>query len=164
MKYRKITFILASALLLAGCSKTASTGPVGISPEASAEMTAPAKVPDVAATDFLGDWRCENVLLSIRQVNGVYIGLLYWMESSEVYEEWEYPLHFQDGKLVCSGDGSKYDVDESKPSEYQHQPPFTATYANQSAEFSMTKDGVIWDDLDGNRGDGMVFAFVQTED
>lgn len=147
---RIILVILAAAMLLTGCSRAEETEATsGIT---SGAIAAPEILMDVTAADFLGDWTCGTVFLAIREVNGEYIGLLYWTESAEVYEEWEYPLHFKDGKMVCNGDGKKYAIDETRMNEMR------AAY-QQSAEFSLTADGILWNDLNGNRGEGMLLVF-----
>ncbi len=113
---------------------------------------------DVNADDFLGVWECgDHMMLTITQTNDGYFAFLLQMESTQVYEEWEYPLYYEIGRLICDGDGVRYAVDETKWDTQMIQ----ERHPDQSAEFSMTADGILWNDRTEHRGDGMVFTFVQ---
>ncbi len=113
---------------------------------------------DVNADDFLGLWECgDHMMLTVAEAENGYFAYLICSESTQVYEEWEYPLHYESGRLICDGDGIRYAVDETKWDTQMIQ----ERHPDQSAEFSMTADGILWNDRTEHRGDGMVFTFVQ---
>ena len=61
----------------------------------------------------------------------------------------------QDGKLVCSGKGTKTNF------EYQSEnaePDKTVDYTDGSAEFSMEGSHIVWNDLNENSGEDMMFS------
>ena len=67
-------------------------------------------------------------------------------------EMWEYEkLEYKAGRLVCRN-GTRYDTDESE------RPPAAGYDLNQQAEFLLTSEGILWNDLSLNRGAGLCFT------
>ena len=79
--------------------------------------------------------------------------------DSSSYESWEYWLEFKNGKLICDGKGRLYKIYDDDSSSYDIDSFLKTVYDNGSAEFIMTPEGIVWNDLENNRGEGMVFTY-----
>ena len=88
--------------------------------------------------------------------DGTYQGRISWAESAFVYDEWIYPLIFDDATqtMVCSGGATKtrYTFTEEGV-----EPEETVCYTDGSGSFSF-QDGVIyWQDDKEHSGEDMEF-------
>ena len=117
---------------------------------------------DAKAEDFLGEWKCGDITLFISHIDGThYGGFVITYDNppnTDVFDEWEYDLQYQDGKLVCNGDGRRYHFDMNTPAPYSKW-----IYLNGRAEFTLTSEGLLWNDLTEHFGDGMVFTYSETQ-
>ena len=80
--------------------------------------------------------------------------------STDVYDSWEYELQYQNGKLICNGKGRRYHSDMNTPLP---SVGIETKYLNGSAEFTLSPEGMIWNDLTEHLGDGMVFKYSETQ-
>ena len=111
--------------------------------------------------EFLGTWGCGRATLEITQISsGEFHAKISWSSSAASHAEWDYPLTYQDGKLVCSGKGTLTNVEYASADA---DPEETVEYTNGSAEFSMQGAGIIWNDLTEHSGDDMVFTNTLAE-
>ena len=106
--------------------------------------------------EFVGTWGCGRATLKITQLSDTeFQASISWASSAAAHTEWEYPLTYQDGKLVCSGKGTKTNF------EYQSEnaePDKTVDYTDGSAEFSMQGSHIVWNDKNENSGADMMFS------
>ncbi len=111
--------------------------------------------------EFVGTWGCGRATLKITQLSDTeFQASISWASSAAAHTEWEYPLTYQDGKLVCSGKGTKTNF------EYQSEnaePDKTVDYTDGSAEFSMEGSHIVWNDLNENSGEDMMFSNTLAE-
>ena len=111
--------------------------------------------------EFVGTWGCGRATLKITQLSDTeFQASISWASSAAAHTEWEYPLTYKDGKLVCSGKGTKTNF------EYQSEnaePDKTVDYTDGSAEFSMEGSHIVWNDLNENSGEDMMFSNTQPE-
>lgn len=106
--------------------------------------------------EFIGTWGCERATLKIDQIYGTeFHAVISWSSSAYAHVEWDYPLTYQNGRLVCSGNATKTYVEYSAP---DIEPDKTVEYTNGSAEFTMQGAGIVWNDITEHSGDGMVFG------
>ena len=111
--------------------------------------------------EFVGRWNCDRVYLTITQNSDTeFHALVKWGSSASSHVEWDYPLTYQGGKLVCSGKASKTYVEYASPDA---EPDKTVEYTDGSGEFVMQGAGVVWNDLTEHSGDEMVFAILPEE-
>lgn len=105
---------------------------------------------------FIGRWGCGRATLDINyDENGAYYAEISWADSAFAHVEWYYPLVFENGKMICSGNGTKtYVVYNDENSD----PVKNVLYTGGSAEFELTDAGIIWNDITENRGEDMVFV------
>jgi len=112
------------------------------------------------AEDFFGTWNCERATLTIEENYEMKpFAVIVWGDGANSHYTWEYPVEYKDGKLVCSGSGSKVHI--WKLDETDSAPDFKILYSDGSAEFSFKGDGIVWNDLKENRGAGMLFTKTQ---
>ncbi|MBR1384939.1 MAG: hypothetical protein IJ555_14205 [Ruminococcus sp.] len=106
--------------------------------------------------EFVGTWGCGRATLTITQLSDTeFHALIWWSDSAAAHVEWDYPLTYQDGKLVCSGSCTKTYIEYSSPDT---DPDKTVEYTNGSGEFIIQGAGIFWNDLTEHRGDDMVFS------
>lgn len=111
----------------------------------------------LASEAYLGIWGCGRATLQIAEMgDGTYQGRISWAESAFVYDEWIYPLIFEDATqtMVCSGGATKtrYTFTEEGV-----EPEETVCYTDGSGSFSF-QDGVIyWQDDKEHSGEDMEF-------
>jgi hypothetical protein len=130
-----------------------------MNPETECSSQAGTTIPEADA--FLGEWDCENTMLFITKNGSHYLGSVTTFEdptNTDVYDEWEFELQYQDGKMVCNGDARRYHFDLNTP-----MPCSKWIYLNGSSEFTLTSEGMIWNDLTEHFGDGMVFRYAETQ-
>lgn len=177
MKKLLLILLLSALAALTGCAADPDTGRHGsisgsrIAGTEHAESAESRNDQIAEASDFLGEWDCEidgaYAMLAVTEQDDVYFGFVVTSRSPEITEQWEYPLQFQDGKMVCSGTGL-YSVRDDSKLEWQgsqvNLPDALKTAPNQSAEFSMTPEGIRWNDLTGDRGDKIIFKYLQSVD
>lgn len=107
--------------------------------------------------EFVGVWGCGRATLEIGQITDTdFQAFIYWADSAFARVEWEYPLTYQDGKLVCDGKCTKsyvkYSAEPSEPDESE------VIYTDGSAEFVMQGSNIVWNDLTEQSGEGMLFS------
>ena len=111
--------------------------------------------------EFVGKWNCDRAYLTITQISDTeFHALIKWGSSASSHVEWDYPLTYQGGKLVCSGKASKTYVEYAAADA---EPDKTVEYTDGSGEFVMQGAGVVWNDLTEHSGDDMVFRIVTEE-
>ena len=104
---------------------------------------------------FIDTWICDRATLQIIQLSdGNFYARIEWGSSAFSHVEWDYPLIYQGGKLVCEGNATKTVVEYASADA---APEKTVEYTDGSAEFVMQGAGVVWNDLTEHSGDGMVF-------
>lgn len=114
-----------------------------------------------AGEAFVGTWGCGRATLKITQLSDTsFHALLTWSSSAATHAEWDYPLTYQDGKLVCDGAGTLTYVEYASADA---EPDKTVEYTDGSAEFVMQGAGIVWNDLTEHSGDDMVFLNSQPE-
>lgn len=111
--------------------------------------------------EFVGKWNCDRAYLTITQISDTeFHALVKWGSSASSHVEWDYPLTYQGGKLVCSGKASKTYVEYASADA---EPDKTVEYTDGSGEFVMQGADVVWNDLTEHSGDDMVFRIVTEE-
>lgn len=111
--------------------------------------------------EFVGKWNCDRAYLTITQISDTeFHALVKWGSSASSHVEWDYPLTYQGGKLVCSGNASKTYVEYASADA---EPDKTVEYTDGSGEFVMQGADVVWNDLTEHSGDDMVFRIVTEE-
>ena len=111
--------------------------------------------------EFVGKWNCDRAYLTINQISDTeFHALVKWGSSASSHVEWDYPLTYQGGKLVCSGKASKTYVEYASADA---EPDKTVEYTDGSGEFVMQGADVVWNDLTEHSGDDMVFRIVTEE-
>ena len=111
--------------------------------------------------EFADTWSCGRASLKITQISDTeFRAEIKWGSSATTHVEWDYPLTYQDGRLVCSGKCTKTVVEYASADA---EPEKTVEYTNGSGEFVMQGAGVVWNDLTEHSGDDMVFLKTQPE-
>ena len=111
--------------------------------------------------EFVGKWNCDRAYLTITQISDTeFHALVKWGSSASSHVEWDYPLTYQGGKLVCSGKASKTYVEYASADA---EPDKTVEYTDGSGKFVMQGADVVWNDLTEHSGDDMVFRIVTEE-
>ena len=121
----------------------------------------PGKI-NAKANEFIGTWKCDRAYLSIMNNDGNYQALVMWINSSDTCEEWTYPLNYMNGRFICFGSGCKYDLGNIKLKEDGSYD--TSSFTPQEgliAEFYMTEEGIVWKDLNENRGKDRIFTAIE---
>ena len=177
MKKLLLILLLSALAALAGCAADPDTGRHDSISESRIAGTEHAESAEsrndqtAEASDYLGEWECEldgsYAMLAVTEQDDVYFGFVVISRSPEITEQWEYPLQFQDGKMVCSGTGL-YSVQDDSKLEWQgsqvNLPDALKTAPNQSAELSMTPEGIRWNDVTGDKGNQIIFKYLQSVD
>jgi len=111
--------------------------------------------------EFVGTWECERASLEITQISDTeFHAVIHWSDSAFAHVEWDYPLTYENGTLVCSGKCTKTYVEYTSADT---DPDRTVEYTDGSGEFTMQGAGVIWNDLTEHSGDNMVFSYIPEE-
>lgn len=125
--------------------------------KAMTTMTSNAK-----AEDYIGEWEYDNIVLFISNINqSYYLGSIISFEdpeSTDVYDSWEYELQYRDGKMICNGKGRRYHNDMNNPLL-----SIETKYLNGNAEFTLSTEGIIWNDMTEHYGDSMLFKYSETQ-
>lgn len=104
---------------------------------------------------YTGTWDCERAHIEITyNGEGVFHATVKWGASASTHAQWEYPLIFVDGKLICDGNGSKSFVEYE---EAGAEPKVTVEYTDGSAEFILDGKVLKWNDLKEHSADDMIF-------
>lgn len=140
---KRLAAAVAAVVLLGGCGQ-----------DSGGEVQSIAR----SAEDFCGSWQCGNYFLTIDSfAPGIYSAVLIRADGLNAAEMWEYPSMKFDGGRLLANDGTRYDTDTSKT------PPVSGYDLNQQAEFLLTDEGILWNDLSLNKGAGLCFAEGQSE-
>ena len=107
---------------------------------------------------FYGKWQCERATLTIDQTEqSEYFAVIVWGDGANAHYTWEYPCTLTDErKLVCENMGQKVHI--WKLDDTDAAPNFRLEYADGSAIFEMKGNGIYWNDLKEDRGNGMIFT------
>lgn len=174
MKYTGVFLTLLIAASMIGCERSELNSyeprdSISTEDESTADNAEILK--DAKAEDYLGQWECESeqgyIFLAVSEVNGGYAAAVVRSQGGGELVQWEYPLKYKRGKLVCNGEGLRSEIDESKMSPQGSSydlSDFMKTYPNQSAEFIMTSEGIKWNDLSGKNSEEIVLKFLQSLD
>ena len=113
-----------------------------------------------AGEEFVGEWGCGRASLEIKKISDTeFHAMIIWSDSAVSHAEWDYPLTYQDGKLVCDGKCTLTYVEFKEPATDSVE---KVEYTDGSAEFEMQGVGIIWNDLTDNSADDMVFLNLQS--
>lgn len=108
-----------------------------------------------AGEEFVGTWGCGRATLVIEQESDTeFHAIVWWGDSAFAHVEWDYPLVYQDGELVCDGLGTKTYVEYT---DENTDPNVTVEYTDGSAEFSFRGADIFWNDQTEHRADDMIF-------
>ena len=112
--------------------------------------------------EFVGIWGCGRATLTIDQTSDTeFHASIWWGASAFAHVEWDYPLVYQDGKLVCEQQGTKTYVEYT---DAESDPTTTVEYTDGSAEFSFKGAGIFWNDLTEHSADDMLFSNTPPEE
>ena len=105
---------------------------------------------------YTGTWNCERAHIDITYYGeGIFHATVKWGASASTHAQWEYPLVFENGKLICNGNGTRSFVEyEDAGSE----PTVTEEYSDGSAEFTLEGNRLFWNDLKEHSADDMLFS------
>ena len=104
---------------------------------------------------YTGTWDCERAHIEITyNGEGIFHATVKWGASASTYAQWEYPLIFVDGKLICDGNGTRSFVEYE---EAGAEPKVTVEYTDGSAEFTLDGNIMKWNDLKEHSADDMIF-------
>ena len=106
--------------------------------------------------EFVGTWGCGRATLEITQMTDTeFHALVSWSSSAAAHVEWDYPLTYENGRLVCDGKCTKTYIEYASADA---DPDETVEYTDGSAEFVMQGAGIVWNDLTEHSADDMVFV------
>jgi uncharacterized protein YcfL len=108
-----------------------------------------------AEESFIGSWRAGRAIIEISDNgDGTFHALIKWGGSADSSGQWDYTLTYDNGKLVCNGNGIlkhiEYNVENSELTE-------TVEYSDGSAEFSIEGNRLHWIDFKEHNADRMLF-------
>ncbi|MBP5432996.1 hypothetical protein [Ruminococcus sp.] len=105
---------------------------------------------------YTGTWNCERAHIDITYYGeGIFHATVKWGASASTYAQWEYPLIFENDKLICNGNGTRSFV-EYKDAE--SEPTVTVDYTDGSAEFTLEGNRLFWNNLTEHNADDMIFS------
>lgn len=91
---------------------------------------------------FTGYWEYEETSVIIKHESADYDAIIY-DKSTGAYICWEYPLKYNDGKLICAAEGHMYDGLDTG-SKYSKE-----LKSECSTEFSLSENKLVWNDSSG---------------
>lgn len=113
---------------------------------------------------FAGSWEYGRAYIGILEIgNGLYQSTIKWGGSLNTYESWVYTLEYDNGKLVCRGNGTKITSDVKEINEGEFRPFDTVAYTDGSAEFTLEGDKLVWNDLKEHCADNILFDNTRHE-
>lgn len=105
---------------------------------------------------YIGTWSCERAHIDITYYGeGIFHATVKWGASASTHAQWEYPLIFENDRLICNGNGTKSFVEYE---DAESQPTVTEEYSNGSAEFMLEGNHLFWNDLTEHNADDMLFS------
>ena len=105
---------------------------------------------------YTGTWNCERAHIDITYYGeGIFHANVKWGASASTYAQWEYPLIFENDKLICNGNGTRSFL-EYKDAE--SEPTVTVDYTDGSAEFTLEGNRLFWNNLTEHNADDMLFS------
>ena len=105
---------------------------------------------------YTGTWNCERAHIDITYYGeGIFHATVKWGASASTHTQWEYPLIFDNGKLICNGNGTKSFVEYE---DAENEPKVTEEYSDGSAEFTLEGNRLFWNDLKEHSADDMLFS------
>ena len=105
---------------------------------------------------YTGTWNCERAHIDITYYGeGVFHATVKWGASASTHAQWEYPLIFDNGKLICNGNGTRSFVEYE---DAESEPKVTEEYSDGSAEFTLEGNRLFWNDLKEHSADDMLFS------
>ena len=114
---------------------------------------------NVTEKSFTGSWNCGRAIIEIHYNDeGELYAQVAWSGSASSHLLWQYPVTFENGKLICSGKGSKYlsEFINEDPNNYSE----TTEYTDGSAEFSIEGNRLYWNDFKEHSAEKMLFSRV----
>ena len=104
------------------------------------------------AEAFMGSWQAGRASLEIQNVGGGFVATINWASSATESTSWEYVCEIEGDQMVCSGNGTKTEVDTDDDGNE------VVVYTDGSATFSINKHGQLtWKDHKENAGKGLKF-------
>ncbi|WP_295084193.1 hypothetical protein [Ruminococcus sp.] len=105
---------------------------------------------------YTGTWNCERAHIEITyNGEGIFHATVKWGASASTHAQWEYPLIFDNGKLICNGNGTRSFVEYE---DAESEPKVTEEYSDGSAEFTLEGNRLFWNDLKEHSADNMLFS------
>ena len=105
---------------------------------------------------YTGTWNCERAHIDITYYGeGIFHATVKWGASASTHAQWEYPLVFENGKLICNGNGTRSFVEYEDAGS---DPTVTEEYSDGSAEFTLEGNRLFWNDLKEHSADDMLFS------
>ena len=105
---------------------------------------------------YTGTWNCERAHIDIAYYGeGIFHATVKWGTSASTHAQWEYPLIFENDKLICNGNGTKSFVEYE---DAESEPKVTEEYSDGSAEFTLEGNHLFLNDLKEHSADNMMFS------
>ncbi|WP_295095745.1 hypothetical protein [Ruminococcus sp.] len=105
---------------------------------------------------YTGTWNCERAHIDITYYGeGIFHATVKWGASASTHAQWEYPLIFENDKLICNGNGTRSFVEYE---DAESEPKVTEEYSDGSAEFTLEGNHLFWNNLTEHNADDMLFS------
>ncbi|WP_295086894.1 hypothetical protein [Ruminococcus sp.] len=105
---------------------------------------------------YTGTWNCERAHIDITYYGeGIFHATVKWGASASTHAQWEYPLIFENDKLICNGNGTRSFVEYE---DAESEPTVAVDYTDGSAEFTLEGNRLFWNDLKEHSADDMIFS------
>lgn len=109
-----------------------------------------------AEESFAGSWNCGRAIIEITDKGeGIFHAKVIWGASASAHAIWDYPLIFENDKLVCSGNGTKSFVELKDGASEAEE---TVEYTDGSAEFTLEGGHLFWKELKERCADDLRFS------
>ena len=145
-----LSIIAISAASSSCTSKSSSTD----STKASAAVSG--AYANSSADKYVGSWSSGRCSITVYEEDGKYPVMIRWATNASDYSEWEYSCTYNEDKcsLICDGGAVRTDhfFDSSIGAEKSE-----VRYTDGKAEFTLSNDKLIWNDLIDNAGKNMLF-------
>ena len=114
-----------------------------------------------AEETYTGSWTCGRATIEVSyKGEGIFHAKVTWSSSAVSHVLWDYPLIFDNGKLICNGNGTMTFVEFK---EGETEATETVKYTDGSAEFTMEGNHLFWNDLNEHGADNMLFEKMNGE-
>lgn len=119
----------------------------------------------ITPEDFLDKWEAEidgnYALLSFNEFGDKYMAFLVIAIEPGKHEQIDYFVEFRDGKMVCDGDSQSWIMDMTKlDKDIINVTNDLNRRTGMKAEFSLTPEGILWNDISETRGNSILFKLM----